>query len=92
MWDILIAVSYLCAFFLDPFLFGFWYEPLMNWEARQVCVILCLIMLADSILTPFVGVPKKETPQDDDEEEQAEIENETTGNANKRRRGNVKDL
>ena len=54
-WDILIACSYFTCFWLDPFIFGFWYEPLLNVETTRLTYLLTLILLADSFLTPFTG-------------------------------------
>ena len=68
-WDILIACSYFTCFWLDPFIFGFWYEPLLNVETMRLTYLLTLILLADSFLTPFIGERKKVSPGKDDDDE-----------------------
>ena len=47
----------------------------------QLQVILCLVFIFDSFLTPFTGVKKKEQPvtESDDEDEDAQEDGEGTG-------------
>ena len=30
MWEILIAMCYVVSFIVDPYIFGFWFEPLVD--------------------------------------------------------------
>jgi len=70
IWNILISMCYLVAFFFDPYLFGFWFEPLVDANAARFQVFLCFIFLADSFMTPFTGILKKVLPAEESEDEE----------------------